>query len=282
MLEPLTKHLYALAACVVLFGAALAQAPPERVPEEDRELLEKVRRLLRWQAYWEGPNALRGYRAGQAVPMRIVRSAREIAVFLASAGVKARFPLSPGGSLLPPVSSVLAAPETNETASRQYVHDLNLPVAPDCIPVGSKGPRPQGATAASIPAARACVDPGSGSRVRQEDVEFALQHLALPEGVVHGTLPPGFDELKALLAGFAVSFGMTRCGPTEATVPYMFEEDPLLYVLIQWCGNRGVQIVARNHEGKWELSKLLLSGMDDVPRLADLISRTAATRVSLN
>jgi len=62
----------------------------------------------------------------------------------------------------------------------------------------------------------------------------------------------------------------------------MFEEDPLLYVLIQWCGNRGVQIAARNHEGKWELSKLLLSGMDDVPRLADLISRTAATRVSLN
>lgn len=282
MLGFLVKRLLALAACVTLFGAAIGQAPPGRDTERDRELLEKVGRLLRWQAYWEGPGALRqSYRAGQVVQMRIVRSVQDITVFIAAAGLKASFPLATDGTLLPPASSILAASETNETASSQYLHGLNVPGTSDCIPVRSKGPIPRDPAATSIPAARACVEPWIHSGVRQEDVPFTLPTLTPPEGVLRRSVPRDLDELRTLLVQSAQTLGLTRCDPAVATIPYMFEEDPLLYVLIQWCGNRGVQIVARDHRGRWELSKFLVSSIDDVPRLADLISRTAATRLAL-
>lgn len=283
MLGFLVKRVVTRAACVVLFGAALAQAPPQTDKLRERELLEKVARLLRWQAYWEGPDALhRNYRAGQFVEMRIVRSTREITVFIAAAGMKASFSLAADGTLLPPSTGRLGTSDTNETASRQYLHDHSVPLTLDCIPVRSKGPTPPDTAATSVPATRACVEPRIDSGFRQEDVRFPLPTLTSPEGILRRSIPPRLDELKALLVHSAPTFGLTRCGPAVVTIPYMFDEDPLLYVLIEWCGDRVVQIVARDHRGGWELSKLLMSGVNDVPRLSGLISRTAAMRVSLN
>lgn len=242
-------------------AAILAQVTAPGMGPTNAELIQALGSIFRWKAHWHGSQDFPGkYVPGARVQAKVVRSSREVAVFVSAIGVNVRFPVSLYNKILPAQMGDHRANDTNDSAARRYLAQRTE--EQDCVPVKHAPPGESPAVPGSpgiVPMKRVCPSGTSPSEVSEQDLWLVLPPLDPPESVALRKVPSSLRELKPLVAGTVGGFGTPDCHMALSIIPYYADEDPWVYVLVErTCGERAVYIFSRDTAGQWEVGKLLL------------------------
>jgi hypothetical protein len=264
-----------MAAFVVQF--AMFGQPATKTGALDRAEIERaIERVLRWKAYWEGADSFFGsYVPGQRTEVKLIRSRRGVAVFIAGLGVNVQLQVSPEGGIIGVLMGQHIAGETNASAAARY---LQRPET-DCIPVTKRGSLPS-RSGRVVSARRGCYE-GSPDAITEEDISLVLPALDVPQSITERKAPPSVADLTPLVEKAMASFGQRECSPVRGVIPFFADEDPWVYVVLERCGERAVQLFSRDTNGSWEIGQLLLDRLpNQLSRLIAQIEKAAMTKLS--
>jgi hypothetical protein len=256
-------------ACIILniLSTAWAVSP-------DELLRERVSAAIRWQAFWEGPEALGPhYKAGRQIEARVLRIQNHLYTFLAPIRLTIDFTVSVPDLQIKSVGISVPAQKTNAEAITFFLQ-MRAAYGTGCLGqvLGDKAAPTRTITTNRIPPARPCLQ--QEDILSDESFTFSLPELKPPDSIQNRSLPSDNDGFVTEVRQFLESH-REDCESTTitATIPYYSDTDPRVYVLLQSGGKceRGIASFSRAPNGRWEFGKFTL----DVPRqqLARIISQ---------
>jgi len=236
----------------------------------------EVVNAIRWEAFWEGADALgTTYSAGRRVEMRVMRTPNRLYAIIGQIQLALDIAIQEPDHGVQAVRLVRFPAMANDEATQWFLR-TQLLAAPGCTDVG-KGARDSTA-GSTLPPGRPCPARPEGL-LSDETLPFALPTLALPEAIQKRTVPVDSDELFAAVRRHLESERKT-CGQLKARIPFYSNTDPWVYVLVSPGGKcpRGVATFYRSPSTGWDLGKFTA----DSPKeqlsaiIAKIESRTAA------
>ena len=219
------------------FGA-FSQIPLPEARLADEEIIQKLSHRVRWDWFWNGythPD----YAAGKIVPVAVLESSDEVAVFFAELGEYLVFDLE--GRV---TESRRFPGATNQAAKDEYLRTHGEPSGP---------PDEAGRDPRAIRGARA------GRRDRS--LEWVLPALEPPEYIAQAQAPPDLQEFEAAVRVQARYWFDASCGMGQLSIPYYSPDDPVVFVYgdLGMCGV-GIFDFHLLSNGQWELGRLWQHG----------------------
>ncbi len=220
-----------------------SQTPPPEARLADEEIIQKLSHRVRWDWFWNGythPD----YAEGKIIPVAVLESADEVAVFFAELGEYLAF--DPEGR----ITEGRRFPDTaNQIAIDEYLRTFGDTSGPSDD--AGHDPRAIGETRASM-----------GER----SLEWVLPELEPPEYIAQAQAPPGLPEFEAAVRVQARYWYDASCGMGQLSIPYFSPDDPVVFVYgeLGMCGV-GIFDFHLLSNGQWELGRLWQHGGSGSP-----------------
>ncbi len=260
---------------VWVVGPCLAASSNVSGAPVDQILRSPIAAAIRWQAYWEGVDALGGnYRPGARMEVRVLRTPTHLYAFLAPLRLGVDITASPPDFQVQAVGITGSAAPNNAEAVASFLQ-IRAEVGSGCSGQVQQAPRKAGKdqTGKVLPVSRPC--PDQEAILGDETFAFVLPELTPPDSIRRKSVPANKDTLAAEVKRYLKSRGK-RCGATTARIPFYSETDPRVYVLIESAGDcpRGVVTYSRAADGRWEFGKFFA----DLPQeeLSGVIAKVKA------
>lgn len=226
--------------CCLLFGGSSVSAGPDITDDWVRR---EVSRVVKWRGFWEGTDFLTGYAPGKKVPLTVVESPDEVAVF--AAGIRLAFYFERSNGKVVRVRLRDLPNTTNEFAARQYVADY-AETAGFVL-----GPNANASPGVPVHKHRPEKDPERRA-LKQHSLWLILPRLEPPEYIRTRHVARDLPELESSVRLSVAALWAAGCGSGEALIPKFSHADPLVYVLVDLgkCG-KGILPFAPGPTGNW-------------------------------
>jgi hypothetical protein len=269
-----------IAGCLGIALGLVAQTTNHRQNLTHKQLVDKISHVLRWKAFWDGAAAFSGYMAGERVDGKVIRTPKEITVFVSVVGFNLVLRLDSQTQQFHPSLWAYTVGETNESAANRYIRqELRGSADYNCVAMPTKRPdelEGRGQNAGNVlPAARVCRDRNGDAIFGEENILLELPVLNAPAA------DASHAEVVKLRTAVTKALGYylgERCAYASVTIPRFSADDPFVYVSVdlgQSCG-KGVLAVKRDTRGAWSAGRLFAQGSrTDLDRTLHLIRENA-------
>jgi hypothetical protein len=238
-------------------------------------LREPIAAAIRWQAYWQGVEALGDYyRPGAQIEVRVLQTQGHLHAFLAPLRMGVEFTTGPPDFRVRKVVITGSAAPTNTEAVASFLRMRGLASA-GCSGKVQQGPRSPAKNGSGriLPLGRPC--PEQEAILGDETMLFVLPELTPPDSIQRKSVPAGKEVLAAQVQK-EIKLQSEACGATTARIPFYSDTDPSVYVFIEHAGEcrSGVATYSRAVDGRWEFGKFFA----DVPKeqLSGVIAKVKA------
>ncbi len=241
----------------------------------DQVLRKPLAAAVRWQAYWEGVEALGGeYRPGVQIEVRVLRTQTHVYAFLAPLLMMVDITASAPDFRVQKVGIRGSADRTNAEAVASFLR-MQGQTASGCSGEIQQDPRSsvKNRNGKLLPVGRLCL--GQEALLSDETFWLPLPELAPPDSIQAKSLPSDKDALIDQVRHYLVS-SSESCGVTTARISFFSDLDPHVYVFLESAGDcaRGIATYSRTPDGRWEFGKFFA----DVPKegLSSVIAKVKA------
>lgn len=254
----------AVLAAVMQSGMALAQSLQDGAPELNGVLTSKIVFALRWTAYWE-PDSVIHYTPGEIMPVRLVQSPEELAVFFSKIRVALTFSRSPDGHLDKLDFVYDLSRIGNETLDSDVSFYIQMHATPATPGFRLKPGAQPSQTGGVLPTERVATgSPPTPESFRVSDSKFRLPTLMPPDYITSRTRPAALvlDSLKSAVTEAAQSHMRANSQPAEIVIPYFSAEDPVVNIFVDFHEpelGQGIFWVRPDVSGGWSIGKLILN-----------------------
>lgn len=241
---------------VGVVGVCLSASPNMSGVPVDQILRDPIAAAIRWQAYWEGVEALGGnYQPRAQIEVRVLRTVAHLYAFLARIRLGVNVTASPPNFEVQAVGIMGLAAPTNAEAVTSFLQ-MRTQAVSGCSGEIQQAPRSpaKNDTGKVLPLGRPC--PDQDAIVGDETFAFVLPELTPPDSIQRKSVPADKDALATQVQRYLKSRSK-RCGATTARIPFFSDIDPRVYVFIQSAGEcpSGVATYSRAGDGRWEFGK---------------------------
>lgn len=217
-------------------------------------------KAIRWEAFWEGAEALgANYRPGSIVDLRVIRARGRLYAILGPIQMVVNIAIDPADDRVQTVRIIRSPGTSNAEVAESFLR-VEEQMGSGCISAGTDAPNPK--VDSTIPIGRPCPPPPAGV-LSEDTISYTLPALDAPEAIQRKTVPADKDDLLAMVRRYLDSRRQV-CGPQIAKIPFYADTDPRVYVFLSQASDcpRGVVSFSRAQNGRWEFGKFIA----DVPK----------------
>ena len=258
--------------------AGLLSAPACKSASIDDVVRSEASAAIRWEAFWEGPQALGGnYRPGSNIDLRVIRTQDRLYAILGPLHLVVNIAVQ-GADYQVQAMEIVRPPGTTNAEAAEWFFRMQGPAGmAGCIDTSKQPLNPKAGS--TIPIGRPC-PAAPGGVLSENTLSFTLPALTPPDAIQKKTIPSDKDALVTAVQQYVES-RIRICGPLKAKIPFYSDTDPRVYVLLPQAGDcpRGVATFSRATDSRWEFGKFIA----DVPKeelsgvIAKVESNTAVT-----
>jgi hypothetical protein len=226
-------------------------------PQLTERLRDQIQYALKWSAFWQ-PGLFVNYVAGEALPVKIVASRREVVVFLTKIRVQVVFRRSgPNDAHTVALVGGLSrlGNETPDSDLHSYIQMQSIRSDPGTMDRSARasGKADMG-SGTVVPAQRMYL--GSGLSPEMFSVGEDVVHLPVltpPEYLETRTPPSGLDRFIAAVSEEVRKYLAADRQPATVVIPYFSEADPLVYVYVDFHEpeSRGILHMVHDDANRW-------------------------------